>query len=817
MSVPLRTVAGRYTPRRRIWRMVGAVSIVAGGLVAGGAPSVAAAAPVVASSSYNWQNVAIGGGGFVDGVVFNQTVPNLIYARTDIGGMYRWNDSTQSWKPLLDWVGFNNWGYNGVASIATDPVQTNRVYAAVGMYTNSWDPNNGAILRSTDRGDSWTVTPLPFKIGGNMPGRGMGERLAVDPNNDRILYFGAPSGNGLWRSTNFGATWSKVTSFTDVGTYVADPTDASGYSSDIQGVVWVDFDNSSGTPHHTTNDIYVGVADPNNPVWRSTDGGATWAPVPGTPTGNLPHKGVIDQANHLLYIATSNTGGPYDGSAGDVWKLDMVSGAWTKITPPADSLNPSYGYSGLTIDREHPSTIMVATQIDWWPDTIIFRSTDGGQTWTRAWDESSNYQTPPEGMTLHYNLDDSSEPWLTFGAAPGWFTPSPKLGWMDDAMEIDPFNSNRMMYGTGATLYATNDLTNWDSGKNIDIAPMVKGLEETAVNDLISPPGGAPLLSALGDIGGFRHTDLNTVPMMYTNPVAGSGTSLDFAQLKPNVIVRAENAAAATDTSAAFSTDDGATWSPAGTQPAGVTGGGVIAEAADASSTVWSPAGAPVSYSTDAGQTWSASAGVPAGATVGSDRANGKTFYAFSAGTFYRSTDGGATFTATAATGLPTKGSVHFKALPGVEGDVWLAGGTTDAGNTYGLWHSTDGGATFTRLRNVDQADNIGFGKAAPGATYPALYTIAQIHGVRGIFRSDDGGRSWVRINDDQHQYGNIGGAITGDPQIYGRVYVGTNGRGIVYGDIATPTCPPAQLPPGQDHGLIGVVATIATLLKCWH
>jgi hypothetical protein len=65
-----------------------------------------------------------------------------------------------------------------------------------------------------------------------------------------------------------------------------------------------------------------------------------------------------------------------------------------------------------------------------------------------------------------------------------------------------------------------------------------------------------------------------------------------------------------------------------------------------------------------------------------------------------------------------------------------------------------------------------------------ALYIPAQIGGVRGLYRSIDAGATWVRINDDQHQWGRAGeAAITGDPRIYGRVYVGTNGRGIIYGD----------------------------------
>ncbi|WP_437822047.1 hypothetical protein [Sorangium sp. So ce1078] len=48
-----------------------------------------------------------------------------------------------------------------------------------------------------------------------------------------------------------------------------------------------------------------------------------------------------------------------------------------------------------------------------------------------------------------------------------------------------------------------------------------------------------------------------------------------------------------------------------------------------------------------------------------------------------------------------------------------------------------------------------------------------------------DGGAAWTRINDDQHQYGAANTVITGDPRVYGHVYIDTNGRGIVYGDLA--------------------------------
>jgi hypothetical protein len=115
------------------------------------------------------------------------------------------------------------------------------------------------------------------------------------------------------------------------------------------------------------------------------------------------------------------------------------------------------------------------------------------------------------------------------------------------------------------------------------------------------------------------------------------------------------------------------------------------------------------------------------------------------------------------------------RAVFGSEGDVWLP-------TASGLLHSTDGGVTLEAIERVQSAYAVGFGMAAPDAAYPAIYLGGVIDNQLGVYRSDDAGQSFVRIDDAKHQYGALN-LISGDPRIYGRVYLGTSGRGIVYGD----------------------------------
>ncbi|MCD0444107.1 xyloglucanase [Glycomyces sp. A-F 0318] len=756
--------------------------------------------------AYTWRNAVVNGGGYVPGIVFNETEADLIYARTDIGGLYRWQPGSETWKPLLDWVGWDDWGWTGVVSVATDPVEPRRVYAAVGTYTNDWDPRNGAVLYSDDYGETWEAAELPFKQGGNMPGRGMGERLAVDPHDNARVYLGTPNGNGLWRSDDHGRNWSRVEAFPNAGNFVQDPS--GDYSDDNQGVIWIDFDQDGR--------VFVGVADPDDPLYASADRGATWQPVPGaaealgTADGNrtIPKQAAFDHENGHLFIVTSWDPGPYNGApasgrGGSVQRLSLATGEWTDVTPTYNPIGAVPGFGGLTVDRRRPGTLMAATQNNWWPDEIIYRSTDSGATWQTSWDYvwDANWSWPPE-RTDRFTMDSTGSEWLDFGNADDGPAYAVKHGWMIDALAIDPHDSDRIMWGTGATIWGTERLTEWDAqgglvgwddaaGRQIalpidpfTVGVRVEGLEETSVQDIAAL--GGTLVSAMGDLGGFVQTDLSRAGAQIRRPNWTSGRSVDFAALDPDVVVGSGDVEGETDGHVGVSLDRGATWLTTARLEgvAGGANGGTVAVSADGTAIVWTPgdgATAPV-RSTDLGQTWTAVEGLPAGALVRADRRDPDRLYAFAAGVFYASADAGASFAETGASGLPAEGAVDFRAVPGKRKQLWLVGG--QAGADYGMWRSTDGGRRWKRVRDFEEADAVGFGKGRGRQGHPVVYASAKARGTRGIWRSTDEGRSWDRINDDAHQWAWTGKAISGDPEVYGRVYIATNGRGLIYGDI---------------------------------
>lgn len=235
-----------------------------------------------------------------------------------------------------------------------------------------------------------------------MPGRGTGERLAVDPANSNIVYFGARSGHGLWKSTNGGATFSNVTSFKNTGSYRENPSDSAGYQNDIMGLLFVTFDTTSSIIGGATSRIFVGVADNSTAsVYQSTDAGSTWSPVAGQPGAFFPHKCKLQPTEKALYLTYSDGIGPYDGTNGAVWRYNLASSTWTNITPVSGS-DLYFGFGGLGVDMLKPGHLVVAALNSWWPNAQIFRSTDSGASWSPIW-EWSSYPS----MNQYYGLSVS--------------------------------------------------------------------------------------------------------------------------------------------------------------------------------------------------------------------------------------------------------------------------------------------------------------------------------------------------------------------------------------------------------------------------
>jgi len=714
------------------------------------------------ATPYRWQNVAVGGGGFAPGIVFSPAERGLAYLRTDMGGAYRWDAPARTWVPLQD--GNPVGSYMGVESIAPDPRDPAVVYLAAGMGKDA----PASIWRSGDRGAHWTIVSVPFAMGGNEDGRGLGERLAVDPHRTATLFFGSRH-DGLWRSDDRGANWGKVAGF---------PLPGLGRPAERRrthgGLGWVLFDPVRA------GRVFVGSADSGpRHLFRSDDGGRVWRAVPGGPAADLlPVKAAIGR-DGVLTIAYSNAIGPTGITRGAVWRLG-ADDHWEDVTPDKRADAPAGGYMGVAVSARDPRVIAVSTINRYKPIDTVWRSSDGGRHWDELWQRSSR--------------DVSATPFLRLDGEKADF------GHWIAGLAIDPFDDAHAAYVTGATMYATD---RFGAAGPMLWAPWTRGIEQTAIITLTSPTGGAPLVSGFGDIAGFRHDDLRVSPgHVHRDPYLTNTNTLDYAGLAPSVMVRSgsTHSRIVPGPSLAWSGDGGSRWQPLrpppgdtptdGSPPPIATGDASIAVSADGGTFL--AAATPPVLTRDRGRSWTRVHGLPPRTRVTADKADPLRFYAIDAGAgrVLRSDDGGGSFHPVAGAGLLAdlsdardrwrEAQNPLVAVPGDAGRLWLLLGGA-------LYRSDDGGERWSRTPGVLKVRYFGLGKGAPGASVPALYAIGTLDGLDAAWRSVDGGARWVRVNDERHQWGLRFRVISGDPRRYGRVYIGTDGRGIVYGDPEGP------------------------------
>ncbi|MBN8711853.1 MAG: sialidase [Verrucomicrobia bacterium 61-8] len=701
------------------------------------------------SATYDWKPLKIGGGGWVTGMEVRADGAGPAFARTDVSGAYRWEPSTSTWRQIVtdasmpaEAVAYGCHG--GVDSLVAAPGEPDVAYMAF----------RGQIYRSANRGDTWVATHFASQQAGMEPngeGRLDGERLAVDPRDSRVVFFGSIS-SGLWRTGDAGATWRRV--------------EAIPKGTEPHGVNTVVFDPSGGTvkaEDGTERTRVIYVTSNRAGVFRSEDGGATWKDIASAEqagTGNVRDAAVgPDGAYYVLYDNDA-------GRTGAVWKRSP-EGAWTDITPTTKE-GGSKAYYGIAVDPKDAQRLALIVS-----GGQFFASTDQGATWSA---HGFQYLSP----TIQW-LGKQENYWLSVG-------------------EIAFDASGELWLAEGFGVWHARDLSTPD----IAWQAASEGIEETCGNDVIAPPGGKPL-GAMWDVGVFRFDEPDAYTARRAVPYFMSAWSLDWCPADPQFVAavfRNHLGFGPHVNEAGFSPDGGITWTifPAvkdKTIPGGLEYGTIAISAASPDCMAWAPVQKVLPYFTrDRGVTWQQARlgdGLKESGTGGyfgpqkplcADRVTADRFYYYHTREgFFRSEDGGATFVKTAQS--PPLGRVNsiLKSVPGHAGHLLFAEGSQGNPPVGGLWLSEDGGESWSMLPGIAQAFNVGLGKPEREGGYPAIYVAGVAAGATGIYRSTDAGKSWDRIG--QYPLGIFDwiDAMDGDKDVFGKVYIAFSGAGFAYGE----------------------------------
>ena len=747
------------------------------------------------SIPYRYRHLPIGGGGYVTGFLFHPSAPDVMYCRTDIGGVYRFDAAAQRWISLIDHVSHEDLRETCPISFALDAQRPERLYIASGL----WDPDShGKLTVSDDCGATFRSYELPVYVHGNLHGRGAGERLLAD---GTTLWL-ASQKDGLWRSPDEGASWHRVEAFPESGcTFVSKRGNLLLVGTEGLAL------RQGDTRSHS--------------LYASWDDGASFAPVPQpayVPVEGSQLHGLVAQRcafdGQYLYVSFS-ANGPHSQNIERGYTCDCGDCACGRIARyPFDGkalglpedVTPEKGAWGFSaVDAKHG--LLITATICRRDGDAVYLSRDQGATW----------------QVILHRLDKGVMDFRLSYMQPRFNGSGNLIHWLTD-VKIDPHHPDTAWFNTGTGVFRTRNLT----GDPVHWEDWCDGMEETVHIGVHTPHvGRVQVLDMIGDLGGFAFTD---VDKHCENSFAdGDGhrwitcLSCDWPDADPaHIVVAARGNWTGKTQGGLIVTRDGAqSWTRLPT-PHGLgeeldallrrierpnINAGWVAVSADGQGIVWAVAdriflhARNLIFSSDQGQTFRKSTvlgldGQPAEGMLKpiADRCMANVIYGFGdQGELYVSTDAGATFRQkTAPAGFPR---VHFakvdcadqteiRAVSGQPGDIYTATGE-------GLWKLHYDAATdeFTCQRLTREGDRVfcvGLGLGKPGGDYlaspKALYFNAVIDGEYGFFRSFDDCRTIQRINTAQQMFGRIH-SIDGDKRVFGRFYLATGSSGLLLGE----------------------------------
>jgi hypothetical protein len=717
--------------------------------------------------------VVIRGGGFVTGLTVQG---DSMYARTDVGGAYRFDKKGQRWEQMITTSSVSDRRPSDyqVEALGVAPSDPANVYMLVGSTS---DESPGArILRSHDAGRNWTVHPTDWYVGGNDKWRQGGARIAVDPSDPQVLYVGTRR-NGLQMSRDGGETWESAMAPTGF-----DPS-SELYSIGVTSVV---IDPSSPVVDGRHSVVWAGVAGVG--LMRSLDSGGSWTLLSPFPNGFV--SDMVLTSDGAMVACFYSVG---EGSASYVRRMD-VSGGVVDITPPADG---DARWLTVASDPSRPANLLVAS------DAV---KTGVGIFTTRNGDAPS-----PDWVASSSMIVDGTD----------------GTTWPTDSDVFEYLSTGQIRYFDGEIWFAegmgmwrshsgSNDSLRWQFASD--------GIEEL-VGDAVYKPAGAPLLTAAGDRGLMRHPDpTNREPSQgheagfpYRSKfgsawdISGSPTDPAFVVAVLDDYQDLSGRTVPERRASGYSTDGGTTWSrfaalSSGTAPPDLLLGNIAVSARDNNNLVWVPSNVTgvetkVYYSRDRGATWSSAQmnGLEAGQFLHNRYVQARKilvadpdtpghFYALGsdatgAAILWKSVDGGASWNVTWKSGPAEAGTNGFM----LDSTLVATGGYLIAapGTRGGCFYRSRDGEQWEKMCTIKDALGMGVGAPSAGENeHAALYTYGSVDGNTGIYRSTDYGTHWQRLSEEPNgMYVGIR-AIAGDPEVSGRLYVALAGGGFLVGQF---------------------------------
>lgn len=761
--------------------------------------------------SYSYNHLSVPGGGFVTGFVFHPTVPDILYARTDIGGIYRFDFSKKQWISLMDSFTEFQHHLNRPLSIAVDPENPDRLFAMCGDHAYKHKKDGCSFLISEDKGYTFIEKPVCFPVDGNNPARSTDERLAYK---NGILYFGSQT-CGLYRSDNLGDSWEKLDFPENNITFVW----FNHYQqSDVMIVSCSGETNAVGNTRGDT--LYV-----------SYDNGDSFEtlPVPKTlDDDRCFYKGFvgvgISACDDTIAISFScsfkesfgkwnnfacDNGGGFDGRIALYKIIDGKVTSFKDITPNLSYFkdkNPNRlfhsGLGGVSLIGNR-----IAVNTYGGEDNMMLISKDMGESFDIA---LSKRHIANFNITTPYQ-----KPEYNNGGLP--------IHWMSN-LKVNPFNNDMAIFNSGTGVFISWNFTS--KPENIIWETLNEGIEETVHLNIYGIPSGKNLvLDIIGDLGGFAFRQLDKPCENSFADENGNRyitcVNADYMFTNPDTFVATArgNWSGITKGGLIYTNDGGDNFTHLG-YPSGISNdiddvihelkqpninAGWVAMSSDGEVILWTLARQRFTLSISCAVKYNVSSqsykkikvfdlnqqdisNSESCVKFFSDRIDPSVFYGFGeCGQIYYSDDSGDTFNQIKVSdefpkdyfmsGIDGFKRCEIRFVPNKQGIAYVAlhkEGLWQLDFTKGICHARK--VTDTN----DFVKTVGFGKGLDDKT-PSIFISGTLFNEYGFWRSQDMGESWARINNDRQMFGGIT-SIDGDFRKSGRVYIATNARGAIYG-----------------------------------